>query len=287
MDENQKESKSIKEKEMNKLAKKQQNSKHKNFSQKIIGILINSRYNKLIHIYFKFFGFIQKSNYNYEKLSGYFMHTNFHTINYYHKIIIQYIYLCFVSNDLVKIGESILDYIEFLIKFKLKTSKENRYILNVNNKDIPEIKEKLSTKKKFFDKIVNWFNLFDIYAKQINQNSALGNYKDVIDAFTLNLSSNHNEFNSGNQSALLFQINLQRKDFLKGKFALACKNYSDALGYFITAAKKKRIVLDGLIKKRALKHIAKISQKVRKKIINKNYSNLDFNKNKIIYYNNN
>ena len=270
-------SKNSKEKEMNELVKRQQNTKHKNFSQKIIGILINSRYNKLIYIYFKFFSFIQKTKYDYEKLSGYFMHTNFHTINYYHKILIQYVYLCFVSNDLVKIGESILDYIEFLIKFKLKTSKENKYILNINNKDIPEIKEKQATKKKYFDKIINWLNLFDIYAKQINENSALGNYKDVIDAYTHNLASNHNEFNSGNQSALLFQVNLQRCDFLKGKFALACKNYSDAVGYMINAAKKKRIVLDGLIKKRALKHIAKIAEKARKTIINKNYTNLNFN----------
>ena len=270
-------SKNTKEKEMNELVKRQQNSKHKNFSQKIIGILINSRYNKLIHIYFKFFGFIQKTNYNYEKLSGYFMHTSFHTINYYHKILIQYVYLCFVSNDLVKIGESILDYIEFLIKFKLKTSKENKYIININNKDIPEIKEKQAIKKKYFDKIINWFNLFDNYAKQINENSALGNYKDVIDAYTHNLASNHNEFNSGNQSALLFQVNLQRCDFLKGKFALVCKNYSDAVGYLINAAKKKRIVLDGLIKKRALKHIAKIAEKTRKTIINKKYTNLNFN----------
>ena len=35
----------------------------------------------------------------------------------------QYIYLSFIKNDLVKIGESILDYIEFLLKFKFKTSK--------------------------------------------------------------------------------------------------------------------------------------------------------------------
>jgi hypothetical protein len=268
--------KNSKEKEMNELAKRQQNSKHKNFSQKIIGTLINSRYNKLIHIYFKFFGFIQKSNYNYERLSGCFMHTNFHTINYYHKILIQYVYLCFVSNDLVKIGESILDYIEFLIKFKLKTSKENKYILNINNKDYPEIKEKQITKKKYFDKIVNWFNLFDSYAKQITENSALGNYKDIIDSYSHNLSSNHNDFNSGNQSALLFQVNLQRCDFLKGKFALVCKNYSDAVGYLISAAKKKRIVLDGLIKKRALKHIFKIAEKTRKELIKQNYKDLNF-----------
>ena len=268
--------KNSKEKEMNELARRQQNSKHKNFSQKIIGILINSRYNKLIHIYFKFFGHIQKSNYNYEKLSGFFMHTNFHTINYYHKILIQYVYLCFISNDLVKIGESILDYIEFLIKFKLKTSKENKIILNINNKDFPEIKQKQDIKKKYFNKILSWFNLFDNYAKQINENSALGNYKDIIDAYTHNLSSNNNEFNSGNQSAFLFQVNLQRYDFLKGKFALVCKNYSDAVGYLISAAKKKRIVVDGLIKKRALKNICKIAEKTKKNIIKKNISNFNF-----------
>ena len=270
--------KDINEKEINKLAKKQQNNKHhKNFSQKTIGVLINSRYNKLIHIYFKFFSYIQKSNYNYEKLNGWFMHTNFHTINYYHKILIQYVYLCFISNDSVKIGESILDYIEFLIKFKLKTSKDLKYILYVSNKDIPEIKEKQEKKKKYFDKIIDWFNLFDCYAKQINENSALGNFKDVLDAYAHNLASNHNEFNSGNQSALLFQIHLQRCDFLKGKFALVCRDYHDAIKYFVNASKKKRIVVDGLIKKRSLKHIAKIAEKIRKTIINKNYQNLNFN----------
>ena len=91
------------------------------------------------------------------------------------------------------------------------------------------------------------------------------------------MASKHNEFNSGNQSALLFQINLQRYDFLKGKFALVCKNYTDAIGYFIISAKKKRIFLDGLIKKRALKHIAKIAEKARKIIINNKYSSLFFN----------
>ncbi len=271
--------KDINEKEVNVLVKKQQNHKRsKNFSQKTIGVLINSRYNKLIYIYFKFFSYIQKSNFNYEKLNGWFMHTNFHTINYYHKILIQYIYLCFASNDLVKIGESILDYIEFLIKFKLKTSKDTKYILYINNKDIPEIKEKQEQKKKYFDKIIDWFNLFDCYAKQIYENSALGNFKDVLDAYSHNLASNRNEFNSGNQSALLFQVHLQRCDFLKGKFALVCKDYHDAIKYLINAAKKNRIVVDGLIKKRALKHIAKIAEKVKKTIIIKNYQNLNFNK---------
>ena len=270
--------KDTKGKELNILAKKQQRTGHqKKISQNFIEILINSRYNKLINFYYKFFSSIQKSNYNYEKLGGFFANTSFHTINNYHKVLIQYIYLCFVSNDLVKIGESILDYIEFLIKFKLKTSKENGYILNINNKDIPEINKMQLNKKKYFDKIINWFTLFDNYAKQINENSALGNFKDVIDAYMHNIQSNHNDLDSGNQSALLFQVNLQRCDFLKGKFALACKNFSDALGFLISAAKKKRIVIDGLIKKRALKHIAKIAEKARKVIISNNYSKLNYN----------
>ena len=110
----------INKEKTNILAEKQQNSTKDSFSQKIIGILINSRYCKLINVYFKFFSFIQKSNI--DMLSGQFMNTYYHTINYYHKILIQYIYLSYVKNDLVKIGESILDYIEFLIEFKFKTS---------------------------------------------------------------------------------------------------------------------------------------------------------------------
>ena len=123
------------------------------------------------------------------------------------------------------------------------------------------------------------FSVFDSYAKQINENSALGNYKNIIEAYTQNFQSNHNQFNSGNESAsaLLFQINLQRYDFLRGKFALVCQDYNDALGFMINAAKKKRIVIDGLIKKRALKHIFKIAGKLRKAILTKNNSKLDFN----------
>ena len=271
--------KDIKGKELNKLVKKQQRTGyHKKILQNFIETLINSRYNKLINFYYKFFSSIKKLKYNYEKLGGLYAHTDFHTINNYHKILIQYIYLCFVSNDLVKIGESILDYVEFLIKFKLKTAEENNYILNINNKDIQEINTIQLNKKKYFNKIINWLNLFDNYAKQITENSALGNFKDILEAYIHNMQSNQSDLDSGNQSALLFQVNLQRCDFLKGKFALACKNYSDALGFFITASKKKRIVTDGLIKKRALKKIKKITEKTKQVIASKNISTLNYSK---------
>ena len=274
-----------KEKE-NKLVVKQQNNSHDNFSQKRIGMLINSRYCKLINVYFKFFSTIKKSNI--EMLSGQFMNTYFHTINYYHKILIQYIYLCYMKNDSVKIGESILDYIEFLIKFKFKLSKNNKYILNIHNRDHPEYKEKQIYKKKIFDKIMKWFNLFDSYVSHVSDNSLLGDEKSIVDDMNLE----NNDINSGSHSVFLFKVNIQRGDFLKGKLAIACDNYKDALFFFILASKKKSIVLDGLIQKKSLKYINKITNKIYKKfekygIINSLINNSFIEYDKIKYRKNN
>ena len=266
---------------INILAEKQQNSSRDNFSQKIIGILINSRYCKLVHVYFKFFSLMQKSNN--EILSGQFMNTNLHTINYYHKIIIQYIYLSYVKNDLIKIGESILDYIEFLIKFKFKTSSDTKYFLNIHNRERAEYKDKQKYKRKIFDKILGWLNLFDNYVSHVRDNSSLGDDKSIVDDYSQTLNSGNNELNSSSQSVFLFRVNIQRGDFLKGKFALACKNYNDALFFFIRAAKKKSIVLDGLIQKKALKHIFKISLKIIKSLEKYGIINTSINK-KLLEY---
>jgi hypothetical protein len=257
------------------LAEKQQNNYRNAFSQKVIGILINSRYCKLINVYYKFFSFIQKSNI--EMLSGQFMNTHLHTINYYHKIIIQYIYLSYIKNDLIKIGESILDYIEFLIKFKFKTSSNLQYLMNIHNRDRQECKEKQKFKKKIFDKILGWLNLFDNYASHVKGNSSLGDDKNLVENYSQSLNSN-GELNSSSQSAFLFRMNIQRSDYLKGKFALSCNNYNDALFFFIRAAKRKTIVLDGLIQKKALKNIYKISEMLTKNLEKYRFINLSYNK---------
>ena len=249
-----------KKERMNLLMLKQLGNTKDNFSQKIIGILINSRYTRLIHAYYKFFSAIQKSNI--EILSRQFMNTSFHKINYYHKILIQFIYLSFIKNDLIKIGESILDYIEFLLKFKFKTSKDNKYVLNRVYFEGQEIKRKKTYKKNIFDKIMNWINLFDDYTSYIRDNTSLGDDKNILEDLTPGLNS---ESSAGNQSLFLFKVNVQRGEYLKGKFALTCKNYNDALYYFIRASKKKSIVIDGLIKKKSLKRINKILYKLFKK----------------------
>ena len=255
--------KAIKKEKDNILVEKQQSKSSDNFSQKIIGIFINTRYNRLIYSYYKFFKVIKKlQKLNEDDINGQYMNTYFHTINYYHKIIIQYIYLSFVKNDLIKIGESILDYIEFLIKFKFKTNSENTYFLKVQNKDRQEYRDKQKLKKKIFDKIINWFNLFDDYIIYVKDNTSLGDDKTLMNDFSHNYENK--EFNSSNQTIFLFRVNIQRNDYLKGKFSLCCKNYNDALYYFIHSAKKKSLVIDGLIKKKSLKNIIKILSKVKK-----------------------
>ena len=185
---------------INILIEKQLNNSKDDFSQKIIGILINSRYNKLVHVYYKFFSLMRKSKL--ENLSGKLMNKSFHKINYYHKILIQYIYLSFIKNDIIKIGESILDYIEFLLKFKFKTSKENKNILNINNKRSTEIKRKQKYKKYIFDKIVNWLNLFDNYSSHVKDNTSLVDDKSLLDEFSNSMNS---EYDSESRSVFLFR----------------------------------------------------------------------------------
>ena len=257
------------------LLKKQMNNSKNNFSQKIIGILINTRYGKLIYAYYMFFKNLKKlQKSNYDIINGQFMNTSFHTINYYHKIIIQFIYLSFIKNDLIKIGESILDYLEFLIKFKFKTSTDDKFFLNIKNNDLPEYRTKQNYKKKIFNKIVSWFNLFDDYVSYIKDNSSLGDLKSIIEDYSKSNSENV-ELNYERQSSFMFKINIQKCDFLKGKFCLSCKNYKDALFYFIRAAKRKSIVIDGLIKKRSLKHIFKLLKKLQKNFVNYRLKNLN------------
>ena len=92
------------------------------------------------------------------------------------------------------------------------------------------------------------------------------------------LNTDNTAFLLGSQSTIIFKLNIQRYDFLKGKFSLICKNYNDALYYFIRAAKVNSIAIDGLIKKRSLKHIYKITLKLQKNYENFNIKHLSIEK---------
>ena len=108
------------------------------------------------------------------------------------------------------------------------------------NKERQEYKRYQKFKKKIFNKIINWFNLFDDYIIYVKANTSFGDDKNIINDFSHSLNNvvENYDSNSLSQSAFLFKINIQRSEFLKGKFALCCKNYTDALFYFICSSKK-------------------------------------------------
>ena len=174
----------------NKLMEKQMNNIKDAYSQKDIGILINTRYCRLVYFYYIFFKNLKKLNkLNDNKIQEQFMNTTFHTINYYHKILIQYIYLSYVKNDFIKIGESILNYLEFLIKFKFKVSEEEKDVLEMYNRNHPEFIDKQNYKKKIFEKILDWFFLFDEYISYVKNNSSLDDIKSFLDVYSKHKSS--------------------------------------------------------------------------------------------------
>ena len=106
----------------------------------------------------------------------------------------------------------------------------------------------------------------------------MGDIKNIVDDYSHNLNSENNELNLESQSAFMFRINIQKSDFLKGKFSFYCGNYNDALFYFIRASKKRSIVIDGLLKKRSLKYINKILIKLDKKFEYFRLKNLNMEK---------
>ena len=105
-------------------------------------------------------------------------------------------------------------------------------------------KKNKKLKKKIFDKIISWFNLFDEYISFVKSNSSLGDSKSIINDYSNSINTDNFEFNLESQTTFMFKINIQKCNFLKGKFCLYCKNYNDSLFYFINAAKRNYVITD-------------------------------------------
>ena len=103
-----------------------------------------------------------------------------------------------------------------MIKFKFKTSLKDKYILEIHHRKNHVFKEKQEFKKKIFNKIVGWFNLFDDYISFIKDNTSLGDSKNIINDYSNNINTENLEFNLESQISFMFKINIQKCTFLKG-----------------------------------------------------------------------
>ena len=116
--------------------------------------------------------------------------------------------------------------------------------MDIDQRDNPTFKEKLEFKKKIFDKIISWFNLFDNYISYVKANSSLDDPKSIIDVYSHSLNSENFEFNLESQTTIMFKINIQKSNFLKGKFCLYCKFlYFLYLFYLILYPKRNFLIL--------------------------------------------
>ena len=71
--------------------------------------------------------------------------------------------------------------------------------------------------------------------------TSIDSNKNIVDDYSNNFLNETEEGKNkyGYHSVSLFRVNIQRGDFLKGKFALYCKNYNDALFFFYSFSQKK------------------------------------------------
>ena len=92
--------------------------------------------------------------------------------------------------------------------------------MEIKHKNSPESQTKLNMKKRIFDKILDWFDLFDTYSSYIKNNSTLGDNKSIIDAYSHCLNSENTEKIMESESSFLFKRSIQKSEFLKGKFCL-------------------------------------------------------------------
>ena len=81
----------------------------------------------------------------------------------------------------------------------------------MKNKNI-EIKKK--KKKKIFNKIINWFNLFDDYITYVIDNTSLNDDKTIINDFSHTINSvEARELNSSSQSVFYLKPTSKEVNF--------------------------------------------------------------------------
>ena len=181
-------------------------------------ILIESRYPKLIYCYKKFFKNIKKLNEM--KLSReitknriddyeYYISKNFHMLNNFREYIEKYVELCQLEVNYVnsknRLIQALLEKIEFIIKYEI----------NEENFNVENIEENLDLLYELMKKV----------KKLIKNNKEIIKPKNILKILL------NGDFNS-DLDEIPNCILLQRLNYNKGKLALKCGHYMEAIKKF-------------------------------------------------------
>ena len=180
--------------------------------------LIESRYPKLIYCYKKFFKNIKKLNEM--KLSReitknriddyeYYISKNFHMLNNFREYIEKYVELCQLEVNFVnsknRLIQALLEKIEFIIKYEI----------NEENFNVENIEENLDLLYELMKKV----------KKLIKNNKEIIKPKNILKILL------NEDFNS-DLDEIPNCILLQRLNYNKGKLALKCGHYMEAIKKF-------------------------------------------------------
>ena len=141
-------------------------------------------------------------------------------------------------------AESILEYNEFLIKYKLKVSSSN------NNNDLVTISEDIKHEKLIiFDLIVKNFEEFDKKLENLKASNSAEYFKNYLEILKNNKKENFDLIIETPSMILC-----QRCNYLKGKFSRYCGHNVKALDFFFKS-RETQIICDASIIKKSINQI--------------------------------
>jgi len=152
--------------------------------------------------------------------------------------------------DQQRVGEALLEYNEFLIKYRL--SSFNNVVINPNDNTNTTIDSQnlKNIKIKLIQLIMKNFDEFDKIYLNIKSDINIGYIQNLLNLIKSTV----------NQNDLIespFYILGQKCNYIKGKFAFACNKYKEALTFFLKS-KEQKLISDAKIIKSSNKQIIKI-----------------------------
>lgn len=269
------------------------------------------RYSKLLFAYKSFFSLVNQINKldstdstqasqlkkmnklskcdEYKVSVDYFVDSNSHSIEEYEKYLKRYIIICLENERTIRLAEGILEYIEFIIEYRLKQGFLNRNQnqiyddkvqdenenVNINEEKIrsissPAEKEKKITSTSFLavkekekenKKILSYSNMiksvnflfqeFDKIYKILKKGINSQFYSNLVDML-MSIKENPNK--------LIFPpflILKQRSIYLKGLFSMYCGDMKSGIENFLESRKIK-IISDASIIKKSMQNLKQI-----------------------------